>query len=205
MTERIASSESSERVAVIGLGDVLLGDDAFGPLTIEFFRCGYQCGSNVQVLDLGTPGMELTPYLDGRKLVVVLDAVRAELPPGTLSILREDEFVYRRARLRLSDNDSILWRSLAQLGRVGRAPAEVLVVGVTPESCGLGAGVSPDVLGTAWDAADAVGRLLVDRGIRCCRRTPAAEPDLWWMRPSKSRRSGAEREAVRSPMQEVMS
>jgi len=61
-------------VSVIGLGNVFLGDDGFGPLAVETFRCQYECGPEVEVLDLGTPGLDLAPYLYGRELVVIVDA-----------------------------------------------------------------------------------------------------------------------------------
>ena len=73
------------RARIIGLGNVLLGDDGFGPLAVELFRCQYECGSNVEVLDLGTPGLDLAPYLYGTDLVVIADAVHAEEKPGTSS------------------------------------------------------------------------------------------------------------------------
>ena len=50
-------------ISVIGLGNVFLGDDGFGPLVIETFRCSYECGESVEVIDLGTPGLDLAPYL----------------------------------------------------------------------------------------------------------------------------------------------
>jgi len=51
------------RIAVLGLGNVLLGDDGFGPMAVEMFRSLYECDSNVEILDLGTPGLDLAPYL----------------------------------------------------------------------------------------------------------------------------------------------
>src|ERR1019366_8381629 len=74
------------RTCVVGIGNVLLGDDGFGPLAVEMFRCMYECGPNVEILDLGTPGLDLAPYLYAADLVVVADAVHAQEKPGTLCI-----------------------------------------------------------------------------------------------------------------------
>ncbi len=73
----VSSPANHNCVSVIGLGNVFLGDDGFGPLAVETFRCQYACGPEVEVLDLGTPGLDLAPYLYGRKLVVIVDAVHA--------------------------------------------------------------------------------------------------------------------------------
>ena len=169
------------RVAVIGLGNVFLGDDGFGPLAVEMFRCAYDCDPNVEVLDLGTPGLDLAPYLYDRELVVILDAVEANVHPGTLSILCEGDFVSSRAKLRITGHDPGLWESLAHLRLAGRAPSELIIIGMTPGSCGFGEAINPSVLNTASEAAGTIAALLADRGVSCCRRLAAVEPNLWWL------------------------
>ena len=93
---------AQRRVCVIGLGNVLLGDDGFGPLVIERFRNEFVQEANVEVLDLGTPGLDLTPYLHSRDLVIIADAIQSNQNPGTLSLYGESDFGNRQALLRLS-------------------------------------------------------------------------------------------------------
>src|SRR5271165_2082870 len=131
-------SPTPKRVCVMGLGNVLMGDDGFGPLAVEMLRCEYECGPDVEILDLGTPGLDLAPYLYGTDLVVIVDAVLAEGKPGTLCIYGEADLLSRRAQLRLTAHDPGVQESLAQLRLVGQAPSEVIIVGVVPESCDLG-------------------------------------------------------------------
>jgi hydrogenase maturation protease len=169
------------QVSVIGLGNVFLGDDGFGPLAVEIFRCEYDCDPRVEVLDLGTPGLDLAPYLYDRKLIVVLDAVQSDAQPGTLSVFGEHDFVSSRAKLRITGHDPGLWDSLAHLRLAGRAPSELVVIGMTPESCGFGDGISPGVLGIASRAAATIAELLERRGVSCLRRDRARQPDLWWL------------------------
>lgn len=171
------------RVCVIGLGNVLMGDDGFGSLAVERFRCEYECSSNVEVLDLGTPGLDLAPYLYGMDLVIIADAVEAhdEEKPGTLSVYRDDDLLAGRAKLRLTAHDPGLQESLAQLRLVGDAPSELIIVGIVPESCDFGTGISPSVLNNSWAAADYIARLLVKRGVDCRRRQALVQPNLWWL------------------------
>ena len=158
-----------------------MGDDGFGPLAIEKFRCEYQCGPNVEVLDLGTPGLDLAPYLFGRDLVVIADAVNADEKPGTLSIYCEADLVARRAQLHLTAHDPGLQESLTHLRLSGETPSELIIVGAVPESCDFGTGISASVLTTTSIAVDAIAGLLVERGIRCSRRHAALRPNLWWL------------------------
>lgn len=82
---------------VIGLGNVLLGDDGLGPLVIERLRAEYECGPDVDIVDLGTPGFDLTQYLSDASLVVCVDAVLAEDEPGSLHIYTEADLPNRSA------------------------------------------------------------------------------------------------------------
>ncbi len=172
------------RACVVGIGNVLLGDDGFGPLAVEMFRCRYECGSNVEILDLCTPGLDLAPYLHTADLVVVADAVNAQEKPGTLCIYCEDDLVARRAQLRLTAHDPGVRETLALLKLAGHAPSELIIVGVVPESCGLGKGFSPSVLSTSSVAVDNIARLLVERGVDCRRRHAPVQPNLWWLSTS---------------------
>jgi hydrogenase maturation protease len=171
---------SHPRVSVVGLGNVLLGDDGFGPLAVEMFRCAYECDSNVEILDLGTPGLNLAPYLYDRELVVIADAVHAEEKPGTLCIYCQPDLLARRAQLRLTAHDPGVQESLAQLWLAGHAPSELIIIGVVPESCGLGKDISPSVLSASAAAVDNIARLLVERAIHCRRRHAPARPNFWW-------------------------
>src|SRR5208337_5107947 len=122
------------------------------------------------VLDLGTPGLDLAPYLCDRDLVVIADAVLADEKPGTLCIYCEADLFSRRAQLRLTAHDPGVRESLAQLRLAGHAPSELIIIGVVPDSCGLGMGLSPSVLSTSLAAVDSIARLLVERAIECRRR-----------------------------------
>ena len=179
------------RARIIGLGNVLLGDDGFGPLAVEMFRCQYECGSNVDVLDLGTPGLDLGPYLYGTDLVVIADAVHAEEKPGTLCVYCEDDLFAHRGQLRLTAHAPGVQESLAQVRLAGHAPSELVIVGVVPESSSLGNGMSPSVLSASSVAVENIARLLVERAIGCRRRHAPVKPNLWWLSgdPSESLRA----------------
>jgi len=169
-------------VSVIGLGNVLLGDDGFGPLVIETFRCEYECPPHVEVLDLGTPGLDLAPYLYDKQLVIVVDTVHSDTAIGALSIFHEEDFLSHRAKLRLTGHDPGLWDSLAHLRLAGHAPSELIVLGVNPQSCDFADRFSQEVWNTASRAAAMIAHLLLDHGCGCIFRQPAATPNLWWLR-----------------------
>jgi hydrogenase maturation protease len=78
---------SSPRVLVAGVGNVFLGDDAFGVEVVhELGRRSQPEG--VRVADFGIRGLDLTyALLDGYEAVVVVDAAPRGGTPGTLYVL----------------------------------------------------------------------------------------------------------------------
>jgi hydrogenase maturation protease len=172
---------STPRVSVVGLGNILLGDDGFGPCTVELFRCKYKCGPDVEILDLGTPGVDLAPYLCGRGLVILLDALDVARTPGTLCMCRWTAIAPSQVNLRLTGHDPGVAEALTQLHMLDQAPHELVVVGVVPKSCEFNGGISSEVLRTACIAVDHIARLLLDYGVRCVRRPASLRPNLWWL------------------------
>jgi hydrogenase maturation protease len=168
-------------VSVIGLGNVFLGDDGFGPLAVETFRCQYECGPEVEVLDLGTPGLDLAPYLYGRELVVIVDAVHSDFPTRAVSVFCEDDFASSRACLRITGHDPGLWDTLTHLRLADCGPTELIVVGAAPESCVFGDGPSAAMLNLAAEAAASIAQVLTHCGVRCNHRNAAPRPNLWWL------------------------
>lgn len=53
-------------VAVLGLGNVLMGDDGFGPTVIRELEAAWTPHPEVELLDLGTPGLDLLPFVSDR-------------------------------------------------------------------------------------------------------------------------------------------
>ncbi len=168
------------RICVIGLGNVLLGDDGFGPLVVERFRCEYNYDASVEVLDLGTPGLDLAPYLHGKDFVLIADAVHSNNKPGTLSLYGETALLDRQAVLHLTAHDPGVGQCLAQLKLAGHAPSEVFILGVVPECLALGSGISASVLAAVPSAVELIATLLREHGVGCRRSILQEQPTLWW-------------------------
>lgn len=78
---------SRARVLVAGVGNIFLGDDAFGVEVVRELAKRPQ-PDGVRVADFGIRGLDLTyALLDGYEAVVLVDATRRGEPPGTLYVL----------------------------------------------------------------------------------------------------------------------
>jgi hydrogenase maturation protease len=181
-----------KRVGVVGLGSVLMGDDGVGPYAIELLGAHWRLPPEVSLLDAGTPGPDLGDYLMDLDAVIVVDTVRTggrpglpgrQARPGQLKVFRKAEVMALPTSPRLSPHDPDLRQALLTLELAGRAPEEVLLVGIVPERVELGTELSPHVR-AALPAVEAVVTAELRRlGVEPARRERPAEPLVWWERP----------------------
>jgi hydrogenase maturation protease len=171
------------RIAVIGIGNVLTGDDAVGPHVVKVFEARYALPPEVHVLDAGTPGYDLTSFLADAEAVVLVDAVKATGAPGELRLYDKEGLMKKAPPLAMSPHEPGVREALMNADFMGVAPEVVRLVGVIPESLATGIGLSPAVRAAVPGAVAAVVRELEALGARVTERTPPGTPDLWWEKP----------------------
>jgi hydrogenase maturation protease len=168
------------RVGVIGLGNVLMGDDAFGPWVVQVLLAEHEYPEGVTVQELGTPGLDLLPYLTDLDALVLVDTVRAQAPPGTLRLYRRDELLRHAPQARLSPHDPGVKEALLAAEFEGRGPRDVLLVGAVPARTAMGVRLSPALREAVPHATAEVLRELERLGRRAARRPVPGPPDIWW-------------------------
>jgi hydrogenase maturation protease len=120
-------------VLVLGMGNLLLEDEGLGIRALELLEQRYEIPPEVELLDGGTTGMGLLDDMSRRDHLIVLDACQTGDPPGTLIRLADDQVpVY--FGMRISPHQLGLSDVLATLELSGEKPAEVVVLGLVPQS-----------------------------------------------------------------------
>jgi hydrogenase maturation protease len=119
---------------VLGLGNTLMGDDGFGPAVVRAFEAQYIFDDDVEVVDLGTPGLDLTPWFADTPHIIIVDTVKAALPPGSMRIYSKADIMKHAPLARVSPHDPGVKETLVTLDFAGRAPEDVMVVGVVPDN-----------------------------------------------------------------------
>lgn len=132
-------------VFVLGLGNVLMGDDGFGPYVARVFDEQYELGVDAEVIDLGTPGLDLTPWLADASHIIIIDTIRANEPPGTLRIYDKADIVRHTPFARVSPHDPGVKETLLTLEFAGRAPETVTLIGVVPARVAMGTTLSDPI------------------------------------------------------------
>lgn len=119
------------QITVLGVGNILLSDEGVGVRVVERLSQRYAFPDNVQVLDGGVLGVRLMGIIGGTDILIVVDAVKNQQPPGTLYRLADEE-VPRRVLAKQSMHQMDLPEVLALCNAIDKNP-RTIVVGVEPQ------------------------------------------------------------------------
>jgi hydrogenase maturation protease len=180
-------------VVVIGLGNVLVGDDAFGPFVVRTLMASYEMADGAGIFDLGTPGLDLGPHIAGTRALIVVDTVKTTAPPGTVRCYRKQDLLARGPTPRTNPHQPSLADTLffLEVQDEDLAPQEVLLIGVTPERYDTGAPLSDAVRAAVADAVAIVVAELERLGCPPVAKPVPAQPDIWWERAVSARNLAA--------------
>jgi len=167
-------------IRILGVGNVLCTDDGLGPYAIKVLESQFEFPQGVEVLDVGTPGLDFTPYLADALMVIVLDTVKGDQPPGSLRLLRDREIVAKPPPSRMSPHEPGLREALMATELAEMSPEEILLIGVIPESTEQGTKLTEAVKAAVPSVVDTVVAELERLGRPPLRRDPPAELDVWW-------------------------
>jgi len=169
-------------IRVIGLGNVLMRDDGFGPHVVARLADEYECGPGVTLLDAGTPGLDLLPFVTDADALVFVDTVRDDGAPGTIGRYGADVLMRTASAMRLGPHDPGVGHALALRALLGPPLAHVSLIGVVPGGVSVGPGLSPRVHAALAPACERVAREVAAAGGRLTRRPDAVASLPWWER-----------------------
>jgi hydrogenase maturation protease len=139
------SDQSVAPVLVLGLGNILLGDDGVGPTLAQEVGHLYKDVHTVECVDGGTQGMALLGYLAGREALVILDAFANGCGPGTVSVLEGNEVMGVRGPRATTAHEGNAGELLAAAALVNALPKRVVLVGIEPKDIYTTMGLSEPV------------------------------------------------------------
>jgi hydrogenase maturation protease len=172
------------RISVIGIGNVLEGDDALGPTVVRMFEAAYAVPEDVAVIDGGTPGLDLTAYMAELEALIVVDAMKLKGgAAGQMKVLDKPGILNRGPIVAMSPHEPGLRESILHAEFQGVAPPIVKLIGVVAGSIDFGCQLTPEVRAALPGAVAQVKAELEALRVPVTPRTPPLAPDLWWEKP----------------------
>ena len=168
-------------IRILGVGNVLTSDDGLGPTVIKRLEAKFTFPENVEVIDVGTPGLDFTPYLAGARAVLVVDTVRGPEAAGTIKVWRNEELLAAPPIARTNPHEPGLREALMATELTDSSPGEIVLIGVVPDTVEAGTRLSPPVEGVLGAVEHRVIEELKRLGSPAKQREVPNMPDLWWV------------------------
>ncbi|AKG35619.1 HyaD/HybD family hydrogenase maturation endopeptidase [Paenibacillus durus] len=122
-----------KNTAVIGIGNILLKDDGIGVHTIRELE-KEDLPSTVELVDGGTSTLAMLSYFLEYRKIIVIDALRAGLEPGTIYRIRPEELAgYEKGNLSIHDVQIL---DVVRMARMLGAAPDVIIFGIEPQEIG---------------------------------------------------------------------
>lgn len=128
---------------VVGIGNTILSDDGVGVHAARLLQSDPRVPAGVTILDGGTFGLELAPFVSDASRVLFLDAVNSDTEPGTLTRMTGDDLLDTTHGWTVHQLG--VARLIASLTLASTKPQEVVLLGVQPAYTDWGTSLSPAV------------------------------------------------------------
>jgi len=124
--------ELNHDILVLGIGNLLWADEGFGVRCAEALAAEWQLPPNVLVMDGGTQGLYLLPYVQQAKRLIVFDAIDYGLEPGTMKRVENDQVPRFMGAKKMSLHQTGFQEVIAAAEFTGQCPEEMLLIGIQP-------------------------------------------------------------------------
>ncbi len=138
--QRFTNNTLSKKIVIIGVGNLLMGDDGMGIHAVEALR-HEALPSNVVIFSAETRAFDALEYMDGSDKAVIVDAYKKGGVPGSIYRFTFDpssDVLDESINLSMHDINFV---DALRAGRgIYKLPKEIVILGIEPEvlECRLG-------------------------------------------------------------------
>ena len=152
--------KDTKKAGILGIGNLLLSDESFGIHVVRFLEKNYNFPETVSVLDGGTAGIYMAPFLEEHDPVFVVDVVNLDdARPGSLYTFSADDARNGSMQTRMSPHQLGILEILDICNLRGLSPEIVEFFCVVPESLATGLEMSDAVA----SQVEKISAILVER------------------------------------------
>lgn len=163
---------------ILGIGNVLWADEGFGVRCVEALHERFEFPASVCVMDGGTQGLFLLPWVRSANRLLILDAIDFDLEPGTLKLIVGEDVPSYMGVKKVSMHQAGFQEVLSSAQLSGEFPDEIALIGVQPELLNdYGGSLTPTVKQQLLPALDLACEVLRDWGVDIQERAEALPGD----------------------------
>ena len=118
---------------ILGIGNILWADEGFGVRCVEELNTRYEFDDNVRLMDGGTQGLFLLPWVSGVSRLLIFDAIDFGLEPGEFRVIRDDDVPKYMGAKKMSMHQTGFQEVLASAQLLREGTQQLALIGVQPE------------------------------------------------------------------------
>jgi hydrogenase maturation protease len=170
--------ENPFETLVLGLGNVLWADEGFGVRAVEALNAGYRFPAGVRLMDGGTQGIFLLPWVRSARRLLILDAIDFGLEPGELRVMHQEDVPRFMGAKKVSMHQAGFQEVLMSAQLADEFPENITLIGVQPELLDdYGGSLRPCVKARIPDAVEAAVQILQAWGVEAIPRDEPLAPE----------------------------
>lgn len=151
---------------VLGIGNLLWADEGFGVRAVEHLNVLYTFPDDTRLMDGGTQGIFLLPWVRGARRLLIFDAIDFGLAPATLKVIRGNDVPRYMGAKKVSMHQAGFQEVLSSAQLSGEFPEELVLIGVQPEVLNdYGGSLTENVRRQLDPAVDIACEVLRDWGV----------------------------------------
>lgn len=118
---------------ILGIGNVLYADEGFGVRCVETLHARYLFPDGVRIMDGGTQGIFLLPWVRSATRLLLFDAIDFGLDAATLKLILGDDVPRYMGAKKVSMHQAGFQEVLSSATLTGDFPSEIALIGAQPE------------------------------------------------------------------------
>ncbi len=159
------------KTVLLGIGNILLKDEGVGVHAVNTMKESYTFSPDIEIIDGGTLGLDLLPFIEGRERLLIIDAVNFGKEPGYIGVL-ENEEIPSTILTKMSVHHIGLADVLFAAKLLDIAPAYVCLIGIQPQSLDVGLDMTECIAGKLEELIAMAITKLKEWNITCVLQSP---------------------------------
>lgn len=137
---------TEKKAGILGIGNLLLSDESFGVHAVNYFEAHYTLPDSITLMDGGTAGIYMAPFLEEHDPIFVIDVVNLQdAAPGSMFTFSAADAKEGSIQTRMSPHQLGILEMLDICNLRGVEPAIVEFFCVVPKSMKTGLDLSEEL------------------------------------------------------------
>ncbi len=135
-------NNNEKKITILGIGNTLYQDEGIGVHILPLLEEKLSNNPEVEIIEGATDGLMLLEYVEDAEYLIIIDAINAGKPGGTIIALEGDEIpAYYGIKMSIHQIgfQEVLWTAKFR----ERYPKNIIMFGMQPTSLEIGLELSP--------------------------------------------------------------